>query len=201
VGHFFAYVFRMRHIRRWSLMKNVDSENLMEHTAEVAMLAHALALIRRDVLGLPCDPGRAAALALYHDAGETMTGDLPTPVKYATPRLRQAFGEIEAAARERLLSMLPAALSPAYAELLTPDAGDAENLHALVKAADRLSAYLKCMAETKAGNPEFRKAGAQIRAALEGMKLPEIRYFMEHFLPSFALTLDEINGNPAGPKG
>ena len=114
MNHFFAYVFRMRHIQRWSLMRSAEPENLSEHTAEVAMLAHALALIRRDILGVPCDPDRVAALALYHDAPETMTGDLPTPVKYANPRIRRAFGEIEAASRERLLQMLPDALRPEY---------------------------------------------------------------------------------------
>ena len=190
MNHFFAYVFRMRHILRWSLMRNAEDENLSEHTAEVAMLAHALALIRRDVLGVPCDPERVTTLALYHDAAETMTGDLPTPVKYANPRIRRAYGEIEAAARDRLLGMLPEALRPAYVPLLNSDEEDG---HDLVKAADRLAAYIKCKNELKNGNEEFRRASETTRTALLGMDMPEIAYFMREFLPSFELNLDDLN--------
>ena len=189
MNHFFAYVFRMRHILRWSLMRNAEPENLSEHTAETAMLAHALALIRRDVLHVPCDPERVAALALYHDAAETMTGDLPTPVKYANPRIRRAYGEIEDAARERLLGMLPEELQPAYAPLLAESA----EYHDLIKAADRLAAYIKCRSELKNGNEEFRRACETTRRSLEDMNLPEVAYFMEHFMPSFSLNLDDLN--------
>ncbi|MDY3286961.1 MAG: 5'-deoxynucleotidase [Eubacteriales bacterium] len=190
MNHFFAYVFRMRHIQRWSLMRSAEPENLSEHTAEVAMLAHALALIRRDILGGPCDPDRVAALALYHDAPETMTGDLPTPVKYANPRIRRAFGEIEAASRERLLQMLPDALRPEYEKLFDVEESGCFDL---VKAADRLAAYIKCKNELKTGNEEFRRACEETRAALEGMKMPEVAYFMREFMPSFALNLHEMN--------
>lgn len=188
--HFFAYVFRMRHILRWSLMRNAEDENLSEHTAEVAMLAHALALIRRDVLRKPCDPDRVAALALYHDAPETMTGDLPTPVKYANPRIRHAFGEIEDAARERLLSMLPDTLRPEYEKLL-----DLEHsgYYDLVKAADRLAAYIKCCNELKTGNEEFRRAYEKTRISLDEMNMPEVHWFMEQFMPSFSLNMDDMS--------
>ena len=189
MNHFFAYVFRMRHILRWSLMRNAEPENLSEHTAETAMLAHALAVIRRDVLHIPCEPERVAALALYHDAAETMTGDLPTPVKYANPRIRRAYGEIEEAARERLLGMLPEELQPAYAPLI----GESDEYRDLIKAADRLAAYIKCQNELKNGNGEFRRAGESTRAALLGMDMPEVAYFMEHFMPSFSLNLDDLN--------
>ncbi|MEA4823988.1 MAG: 5'-deoxynucleotidase [Clostridiaceae bacterium] len=189
MNHFFAYVFRMRHILRWSLMRNAEEENLSEHTAEVAMLAHALALIRRDVLGRPCDPDRVAALALYHDAPETMTGDLPTPVKYANPRIRHAFGEIEEAARDRLLAMLPPALRPEYAGLFDLEHSE---YYDLVKAADRLAAYIKCKNELKTGNEEFRRAYEKTRASLDGMDMPEVSYFMQEFMPSFALNLHDM---------
>ncbi len=189
MNHFFAYVFRMRHIQRWSLMRNAEAENLSEHTAEVAMLAHALALIRRDVLGRPCDPDRVAALALYHDAPETMTGDLPTPVKYANPRIRHAFGEIEEAARDRLLAMLPPALRPEYERLFDLDHSE---YYTLVKAADRLAAYIKCRNELKTGNEEFRRAYEKTRASLDGMDMPEVAYFMREFMPSFALNLHDM---------
>ena len=189
MNHFFAYVFRMRHILRWSLMRSAEPENLSEHTAETAMLAHALAVIRRDVLHIPCDPERVAALALYHDAAETMTGDLPTPVKYANPRIRRAYGEIEEAARERLLGMLPEELRPAYAPLI----GESDEYRDLIKAADRLAAYIKCQNELKNGNGEFRRAGESTRAALTAMDMPEVAYFMEHFMPSFSLNLDDLN--------
>lgn len=189
VNHFFAFVFRMRYILRWSLMKNTEQENLQEHTAETAMIAHSLAVIRRDVFGQECDPGRIAAVALYHDAPEIMTGDLPTPVKYHSDRIRHAYGEIEDAARERLLGMLPEELRGSYEPLLY---GEDSPEYTLVKAADRISAYLKCLREEKAGNTEFSKAAEQTLRALKDMHLPEAEYFMEKFLPSFGLPLDEM---------
>ena len=187
--HFFAYIYRMRHILRWSLMRSAEPENLMEHTADVALIAHSLALIRRDVLHIPCDPNRVAALALYHDIPETMTGDLPTPVKYANTRIRRAFGEIEDAARERLLNMLPTELRGEYAVLT--DEKNSE-YHDLVKAADRLAAYIKCMSELKMGNEEFRRASETIRNTIDAMNLPEVAYWKEHFLPSFSLNLHDM---------
>ena len=188
--HFFALISRMRYIGRWGLMRNTFEENIQEHSHMVAVLAHALAVIRRDVFGGDIDPGQAAVLALYHDAPEILTGDLPTPVKYYNPEIRDAYREVETVSARRLLSMLPDALRPAYEPLLLED--PESGYHAVVKAADKLSAYIKCVEELKAGNSEFRQAAEQTRQALEASPLPEVGYFLEHFMPGFELTLDEL---------
>ena len=188
--NFFAYVSRMRYISRWGLMRNTFRENIQEHSHMVAVLAHALAVIRRDVFGGQADPGQAAAAALFHDAPEILTGDLPTPVKYYNPAIRQAYGQVEDIAAQKLLSMLPPQLQGAYAPLLEENYDP--DLHALVKAADKLSAYIKCVEELKAGNGEFKAAAEQTKQALLASPLPEVGYFMEHFLPAFGLTLDEL---------
>ena len=156
----------------------------------VAVIAHALAVIRRDVYGGEIDPGLAAAAALYHDAPEILTGDLPTPVKYYNPEIRDAYKRVEEISAQKLLSMLPEGLRPAYAPLLREDCG--AEIQAVVKAADKLSAYIKCVEELKAGNAEFKQAEEQTRAILEQSTLPEVGYFMEHFMPAFGLTLDEL---------
>ena len=188
---FFALAARMRNIRRWGLMRNSFDENLLEHSQMTAMLAHALAVIRRDVFGLPAEPEKAAAAALYHDMSEIITGDLPTPVKYLNADITSSYKAVEAQAEGQLLELLPEALRPAYADLLR---GGDESVHELVKAADKLSAYIKCIEELRAGNQEFRSAEAQIREALEASDLPEVGYFMAHFLPAFGMTLDELTG-------
>ena len=188
--NFFAYISRMRYIGRWSLMRNALPENIQEHSHMVAVLAHALGVIRRDVFGIPCDPNAAAAVALYHDASEILTGDLPTPIKYHSRRIREAYQKVENLACSKLLATLPGRLRPAYEDLLLGES--AKELRDLVKAADKLSAYLKCVEERKAGNNEFLSAEAQTRKALEESPLPELQYFMEHFLPSFELNLDEL---------
>ena len=188
---FFAYIARMRYIGRWGLMRNTDPENVQEHSHMVAVLAHALAVIRRDKFGGAIDPGHVAAVALYHDAPEIFTGDLPTPVKYANPAIQTAYKAVEAQAAARLTAMLPPELQPAYAALL---GGPDPAVQALVKAADKLSAHLKCLEELKAGNREFQSAARQTRQALEDYHLPELDYFLEHFLPAFSLTLDELQG-------
>lgn len=188
-SHFFAYVSRMRFIQRWALMRNTAPENVQEHSHQAAVLAHALAVIRREKFGGTVDPGLAAAAALYHDASEILTGDMPTPIKYGNPAIQSAYKDVEAVAERKLLAMLPEELRGAYAPVLT--AVDPE-VARLVKAADKLSAYIKCVEELKAGNAEFREAAAQTRKALEGYGLPEAAYFLETFMDSFSLTLDEL---------
>lgn len=190
-SHFFAYIFRMRFIQRWALMRNTAPENVQEHSHQAAVLAHALAVIRNEKFGGKTDPGKVAAAALYHDASEIFTGDLPTPVKYDNPAIRDAYKQVEAVAVRRLESMLPEELRSPYRAVLE-EYGDPE-IQALVKAADKLSAYIKCVEELKAGNGEFRAAAEQTRRALEAYGLPEVSYFLETFLPSFSLTLDELN--------
>lgn len=188
-SHFFAYISRMRFIQRWALMRNTAPENVQEHSHQVAVLAHALALIRNEKFGGQVDPGLVAAAALYHDASEILTGDMPTPIKYDNPAIRTAYKDVEAVAEGKLLRMLPTELQGAYAPVLTEVDPEVERL---VKAADKLSAHIKCLEELKAGNAEFREAAAQTRKALEAFDLPEVRYFMDTFLPSFSLTLDEL---------
>lgn len=188
-SHFFAYIFRMRFIQRWALMRNTAPENVQEHSHQVAVLAHALAVIRNQCFGGNVDAGAVAVAALYHDAGEIFTGDMPTPIKYMNPAIRTAYKAVEADAARRLLDMVPPALRGAYEPVLAErDSETAE----LVKAADKLSAYIKCLEELKAGNGEFRQAAQQTRAALESYGLPEIQYFMDTFLDSFSLTLDQL---------
>lgn len=187
---FFAYISRMRYIDRWALMRNSQKENVQEHSHMVAVLAHALAVIRRDIFGGAVDPGEAAVAALYHDAPEILTGDLPTPVKYFNPDIQSAYKQVEAVSAEKLLGMLPDALRPAYAPYLNEEPGPVRDL---VKAADRLSAYIKCVEELKMGNNEFRQAAEQTLERIRASALPEVDYFMEHFLPAFSLTLDELS--------
>ena len=186
---FFAYISRMRHIDRWGLMRSTSRENIQEHSHMVAVLAHALAVIRRDIFGIDADPNAAAAAALFHDASEIFTGDLPTPVKYNNETLTGAYKQLEFAAADRLLMTLPEQLRPVYDPLVHESD---ETVLDLVKAADKLSAYIKCVEELSAGNEEFRLAERQIREALEQYPMPELRYFMENFMPAFGLTLDEL---------
>ena len=188
--NFFAYISRMRYIGRWSLMRNSLPENIQEHSHMVAVLAHALGVIRRDVFHVPCDPDEAATVALFHDSAEILTGDLPTPIKYHSNEIRDAYKEVEALACHKLLDTLPEELRGAYEPLL---AGETEErVHDLVKAADKLSAYIKCIEERKAGNNEFLSAEAQTRKLLEESHMPEVDYFLEHFIPAFELNLDEL---------
>ena len=188
-SHFFAYVSRMRFIQRWALMRNTAQENVQEHSHQVAVLAHALAVIRNEKFGGSVDAGQVAVAALYHDASEILTGDMPTPIKYDNPAIRRAYKDVEAVAEQKLLAMLPEELQGMYAPVLTGPGGEVEEL---VKAADKLSAYIKCVEELKAGNNEFREAAAQTKKALEAYELPEVQYFMDTFIHSFSLTLDEL---------
>ena len=185
----FAYIFRMRYIARWALMRNTRTENVEEHSYEVAVLAHALAVIGREIYHKDIDPDKAATAALFHDAPEIITGDMPTPIKYYNPDIKTAYKRVEAVAQDKLLSMLPPELVPAYAPLVRESD---EGVRRYVKAADKLSAYIKCVEEGKAGNSEFKMAAGQTLAALKEMDMEELDWFMERFLPAFELTLDEL---------
>jgi len=187
--HFFAYMSRMRFIRRWSLMRNTQAENIQEHSLQVAMIAHNLAILGNQRFGRHYDAEHIAVLAMYHEAAEVITGDLPTPVKYFSHQLRSSYGEVERLANEKLLSTIPSDLRSAYEPLLNQENDDS---HALVKAADRISAYLKCLEEEQSGNSEFRKAGESILEDINSLNLTEVKAFMQDFVPSFRLSLDEM---------
>ena len=189
-NEFYALMGRMRYITRWGLMRNTFSENIQEHSHQVAVLAHALALIRRDILGLPGpDPDKCAVAALYHDASEILTGDLPTPIKYYNPDIKTAYKQVERIAGERLLDMLPAQLRASYEHLVLED--DAE-VTPIVKAADKLSAYIKCIEEQKAGNTEFDSAAKQSMEAMLKMDMPELQWFIDQCLEPFSLNIDQL---------
>ena len=187
---FFALISRMRYIGRWGLMRSTVPENIQEHSHMVAVLAHALAVIRNEKFGGQADPGRCAVYALYHDAPEILTGDLPTPVKYYNPEIKDAYKAVESFSADKLADLLPPEFRDIYAPLRREEA-DGET-PALVKAADKLAAYIKCVEELSAGNEEYRQAEKQIRAILDQNPLPEVAYFMENFMPAFGLTLDEL---------
>jgi len=186
---FFAYIFRMRYIARWALMRNTRTENVEEHSYEVAVLAHALAVIGRDVFHKETDPDRAAVAALFHDAPEIITGDMPTPVKYYNPDIKTAYRQVESVAQDKLLSMLPPELAPAYEPLVRESD---EGVRRYVKAADKLSAYIKCVEEGKVGNSEFRRAEGETMAALRSMDMEEVDWFLERMGGAFRLTLDDL---------
>ena len=189
-NEFYALLGRMRYITRWGLMRNTFSENIAEHSYQTAVLAHALALIRRDVLKLPTpDPDRCAVAALYHDASEILTGDLPTPIKYYNPEIKTAYKRVERVAGERLLNMLPLELRASYEHDVLEDD---ETLAPIVKGADKLSAHIKCLEEQKAGNTEFDTAARQTWEAIQAMDRPELNWFVEHCLGAFALNLDQL---------
>lgn len=191
-SHFFAYLARMKFIQRWGLMRNTRPENTQEHSLQVAMIAHALAVIGNRKFGKDLDPNRTALLAVYHDAEEVITGDVPTPIKYFNPTIKEALFDIETVARTRLLAMLPEELQSDYNDLFFHEEQDAAAWR-VVKQADKVSAYLKCIEESKAGNEEFQKAEQSILKELERDPDPALVYFLETFVPSFRLTLDELN--------
>ncbi|WP_291441593.1 5'-deoxynucleotidase [Desulfovibrio sp.] len=189
--HFFAYMSRMKHIKRWALMRNTWQEDIAQHSLQVAMIAHALAVLHNRRFGGGANPERAATLAVYHEAPEVITGDLATPIKYFNPGIRSAYKEIEGIAAGKLHSMLPGDLQPDFSTLLCAPQSDPE--WPRVKAADKISAYIKCVEELRAGNDEFTRAGQTILAELTASPLPEVRAFLEEFLPSFRLTMDELD--------
>ena len=188
---FFAMMTRMRNITRWGLMRNNITENLTEHSYDTAVTAHALAVIGKEKFGKDIDPGQITAVALFHDASEIITGDLPTPVKYNNPAIQTAYKSIEQAAADSLLQMLPGDLRPSYKVLFDFETDDPE-LYRYVKAADKISAYIKCVEELRGGNDEFRRAAVQTREAIAKMAMPEADYYMEQFAPAFSLSLDEL---------
>ena len=187
---FFACLSRLKLIRRWSLMRNAVPENDAEHSLQVAMIAHAIAVIARDRYGKQVNPEHVLSLAVYHDATEVMTGDLPTPVKYHNDELRDAYRRLEDLSADRLLALLPEDLQPAFVPYMKQESGYE---HTLVKAADRISAFIKCMEEQRAGNREFDYAAENVRKSIAAIDLPEVRDFLEQFLPAFDMTLDELN--------
>ena len=188
--NFFPMISRMRYINRWGLMRNTRLENIQEHSHQVAVLAHALALIRRDVLGIPgAEPDRCAVAALYHDVSETLTGDMPTPIKYYNPDIKAAYKQVERIASERLLTMLPPELEKSYRSLIMEEEKDVEPT---VKAADKLSAYIKCLEEQKAGNTEFDSAAVTTYEALKAMHMPELDWFLDNCMEAFTRNLDQL---------
>jgi len=188
---FFALISRMRNITRWSLMRNTEKENVAEHSHMVAVIAHALAVISRDVMGKDADPDKTAAVALFHDASEIFTGDLPTPVKYFDPEIMSAYKRVESLASLKLLSSLPPDMRHAYKPLISAE--ESGRIFPIVKAADKLAAYIKCIEELKTGNLEFKPAAEQSLIKLNSLDMPEVDYFIEHFIPAFELTLDELD--------
>lgn len=191
-NRFYAYLSRMKHIFRWSLMKNSQQESLSVHSLDTAVIAHALGLLRNRRFGGNCNVERLVLLAIYHDCSEILTGDMPTPIKYYNPEIKEAYKEVEAVANEKLLQMLPSDLRPDYAPLFKHEDEDPELLK-LLKAADKISALIKCVEEENSGNKEFSKAKISITDSIKKMHLPEADAFVEEFLPSYGLTIDELN--------
>ncbi|MDB4867707.1 MAG: 5-deoxynucleotidase [Cohnella sp.] len=190
--HFLAYLYRLQHIERWSLMRNTTPENVAQHSYHVALLTHVLGTVAREVFGRDVDSDRAAAYALFHDATEVFTGDIPTPVKHHNPGILAHFREIESLAAERLLATVPDELRGVYRPFLTGETGDAE-LYKYVKAADLLDAYLKCLSELSAGNREFATARRQSEEKLRKLEMPEVEWLLDRLAPGFEKTIDELS--------
>ncbi|MDD6251562.1 MAG: 5'-deoxynucleotidase [Oscillospiraceae bacterium] len=191
-NNFYAMLSRMKYINRWGLMNNTRQENIAEHSLEVALLAHALVTISNTRFGTNLNADRVAVMAIFHDASEIITGDLPTPVKYYNEEIRKSYKQIENISERKILSMLPDDLKPSYEPLIDETKADSE-LEIYVKAADKLSALIKCLSELSMGNKEFVKAERTIREALDEMTLPALNVFVEEFLPAYTLTLDEMS--------
>ncbi len=191
MSKFFAYLDRMKYIKRWSLMRSVREENIMEHTEQVAVIAHALCLINNKIFGGNANVTDTVLLAQYHEVGEVITGDLPTPIKYFNPEIKNAYKDLEKNSCERILNMLPIELKTEYEKYILPNEESLE--YKLVKSADKLSAYLKCVEEVKAGNSEFKKAKESIYKEIKNLGLKETDYYLKHFVPAYELTLDELD--------
>ena len=191
MSSFFAFLKRMRFINRWSLMRNTETENIQEHSLEVAMVAHNLAALKNEYFGGNLDINKVAVIAMYHEVSEIFTGDMPTPIKYFDPKLRSLYGEVETLAQEKMLSTLPKRLQGLYKPYIV----DGETLPKwpIVKAADTLSAYMKCVNELHAGNDEFKEAHDTILAKLESLNMPEVDMFIEEYVPALSQSLDQLN--------
>ena len=191
MSSFFAFLKRMRFINRWSLMRNTEIENIQEHSLEVAMVAHNLAALKNEYFGGNLDVNKVAVIAMYHEVSEIFTGDMPTPIKYFDPKLRSLYGEVESLAQEKMLSTLPKRLQAVYKPYIV----DAETLPEwpIVKAADTLSAYMKCVNELHAGNDEFKEAHDTILAKLKALNMPEVDMFIEEYVPALSQSLDQLN--------
>lgn len=187
---FYAYMDRMKYIKRWQLMRSTRDENIMEHSQEVSLIAHALVTIHNDVFGGKADVLKTVLYAMYHETAEVMTGDLPTPIKYYNKSIHGAYKELEKRACEKMVGMLPEEMQGSLAPYLLADEDSVE--YTLVKAADKLSAYIKCLEELRSGNNEFAKAKKTIEEDLKSRNMPEVEYFFKHFIKSFSLTLDEL---------
>lgn len=190
--HFFAFLSRMKYINRWGLMRNTHTENIQEHSLQVAIIAHGLAVIKNTYFNGEINPERVAILAIFHDCNEIITGDMPTPIKYYNPQISRIYKDIEDISKEKIISMLPEEMADEYYSLFFKNPDDME-CWKLVKAADRIAAYIKCIEEVKAGNNEFKKASEAILNTIDEMDQEEVKYFMKKFLPSFNLSLDEID--------
>ena len=188
-NHFYAMLSRMKNISRWGLMRNTRQENLSEHSLEVALVAHALAVIKNSRFGGDIDPCRVATAAMFHDTSEIITGDMPTPIKYYNPEIKRVYKQIEATAEDRLLGLLPDDMRPEFESLYHPD----EEAARLIKAADKISALIKCTEEIGMGNREFSAAHASTLSAIHALSCPEAEVFLDEFMESFSLTLDEQN--------
>ena len=190
---FYAYMERMKYIKRWQLMRSVREENIMEHSQSVALFSHALVTIHNEVFGGKADVLKTVLYAMYHETAEVMTGDLPTPIKYYNRSIQGAYKELERNAAEKIVNTLPEAIRGEIAPFVLADEDSAEYL--LVKAADRLAAYVKCLEELRSGNGEFAKAKKSIEEDLHSRNMPEIEYFFQHFIPSLKLTLDDLENS------
>ena len=190
-SHFYAYISKLRWLQRWGMKRNVISENVMEHSWEVATITHVLALTKNRYFGGTVDVSAVVVAALYHDCSEVITGDMPSPIKYHSPEITKAYKAIEHQADHELLNLLPADLQADFRPMLV-EAEIPPEYHALIKSADTICAYLKCKAEVQAGNPEFRQAEKDVRARLDHIANPEVKYFLDTFAPSYGLTLDEL---------
>lgn len=188
---FFAYLSRMKYIKRWALMRSINEENIMEHSLQVTEIAHAIALIKNEMFGGSVDPYKVMCLAVYHETSEVITGDLPTPIKYFNAQINSAYKDLEDLAAEKLIEKLPEELKPLYREFILADKDTEE--YKIMKAADRISAYIKCVEEVKSGNKEFVKAKESIGKDIKSINDEAVKYFIKNILPSFEKTLDELD--------